>query len=74
MKHRFHGIFRRAGALALTASIAATLLTGCHGGSKRLAFSGQAKLDLSGEYNISFWAKNDTNRRQAEIRSEEHTV
>ena len=67
MKHRFHGIFRRAGALALTASIAATLLTGCHGGSKRLAFSGQAKLDLSGEYNISFWAKNDTNRRQAEI-------
>ena len=67
MKQRFSGIFRRIGALAITATIAATLLTGCHGGSKRLAFSGQAKLDLSGEYNISFWAKNDTNRRQAEI-------
>lgn len=47
--------------------LCAALLTGCHGGTTQEEFSVPAQVDLTKEYNISFWAKNDNNRRQAEI-------
>lgn len=43
-------------------------LSGCHGQKKEMAaFNVPEEFDESREYEISFWAKNDTNRTQTEI-------
>ena len=42
-------------------------LTGCHGARERLSFEIPAEFDTSRQFEITFWAKNDTNVTQAEI-------
>lgn len=53
-----------AGALALLSGI---LLSGCHGQKEQAAFSVPEEFDTSRNYEITFWAKNDTNIRQTDI-------
>lgn len=43
------------------------MLTGCHGKGGRSAFAVPEEFDLSREYEITFWAKNDTNKTQTQI-------
>ena len=42
-------------------------LTGCHGSKGMETFVVPAEFDASREYEITFWAKNDTNKTQTEI-------
>lgn len=42
-------------------------LTGCHGSKGRGAFEMPEEFDSSREYEITFWAKNDTNKTQTAI-------
>ncbi len=42
-------------------------LTGCHGAKGLDAFVMPGEFDLSREYEITFWAKNDTNKTQTAI-------
>ncbi len=60
------GAGRRGAALAL-ALLAAAALTGCHGARARQAFEISEEFDTSREYEITFWAKNDTNKTQTQI-------
>ena len=43
------------------------LLTGCHGSRERASFEIPKEFDESREYEITFWAKNDTNKTQTKI-------
>lgn len=43
------------------------LLAGCHGAREQQSFQLPADFDTSRQYEITFWAKNDTNVTQAEI-------
>ena len=43
------------------------LLTGCHGSRERIAFAVPESFDTGKHYEISFWAKNDTNKTQTAI-------
>ena len=43
------------------------LLTGCHGREGMEAFVIPESFDMTRNYEISFWAKNDTNRTQTAI-------
>ncbi len=52
--------------VALTAGIL-LILTGCHGSKGLAAFEIPEEFDLSKEYEITFWAKNDTNKTQTAI-------
>lgn len=52
--------------LALTAGCCLTL-TGCHGKEGLAAFQMPEEFDTSREYEITFWAKNDTNKTQTDI-------
>lgn len=45
----------------------ASFLTGCHGSKGLAAFQMPETFDASREYEITFWAKNDTNKTQTEI-------
>lgn len=50
------------------AALAAVLsLSGCHGGKRSEAFVVPETFDTSRTYEITFWAKNDSNRTQAAI-------
>ena len=42
-------------------------LTGCHGSKGMKDFAIPEEFDLTGEYEITFWAKNDTNKTQTAI-------
>ena len=53
--------------LAVTAILAVSLLTGCHGSQGRAEFQVPESLDESGTTEITFWAKNDTNKTQTMI-------
>ncbi len=53
--------------ILLLATAAAFLLTGCHGSKGLAAFTVPEEFDLSREYEITFWAKNDTNKTQTRI-------
>lgn len=44
-----------------------TVLTGCHGQERIAAFEIPEEFDLTRDYEITFWAKNDTNKTQTEI-------
>lgn len=53
---------------ALAAAAAGTLLlTGCHGSRGLDAFVMPESLDTENQYEITFWAKNDTNKTQTAI-------
>ena len=41
--------------------------TGCHGRQEQAAFTVPEQFDTTQSYEITFWAKNDTNMRQTEI-------
>ena len=59
---------RRAAALAAAVCLAGALaLTGCHGQREQAAFAVPESFDTTRDYEITFWAKNDTNVRQTEI-------
>lgn len=53
--------------LLLTLALFMTLFTGCHGARERSAFAVPESFDETRQYEITFWAKNDTNVTQAEI-------
>ena len=44
-----------------------TMLTGCHGSRGMQAFSMPQEFDTSRQHEITFWAKNDTNKTQTAI-------
>ncbi len=58
-------LLRLLASLAFLAGL--TLLTGCHGSREQLDFSVPETFDTSRAYEINFWAKNDTNKRQTDI-------
>lgn len=45
-------------------------LTGCHGSQKRAEFEVPKELEEDRKFEITFWAKNDTNKAQTEIYQE----
>lgn len=47
--------------------ICLTLLSGCHGSKESKAFEVPDHFDTEGTYEITFWAKNDTNKTQVNI-------
>ena len=51
----------------LAAGMSMTMLSGCHGSRGLNAFVIPDTFDTSREYEITFWAKNDTNITQVEI-------
>ena len=53
--------------ILLAAAAALCLLTGCHGSRETEDFSIPEKFDTEENYEITFWAKNDTNKTQTEI-------
>ena len=53
--------------LFLALSLCVPLMAGCHGTRKNDAFDVPAEFDTSRNYEISFWAKNDTNLTQVAI-------
>ena len=57
------------GKLLLTFSLIAGALglTGCHGSRGQSGFTVPESFDTSRNYEITFWAKNDTNKTQTEI-------
>lgn len=59
--------FKRILSLALCALFVLPLLCSCHGSVKRETFEIPESFDTSREYEISFWAKNDTNVTQVAI-------
>ena len=54
-------------AFCLAILLALTLLGGCHGSRGKTAFVMPEEFDTSRSYEITFWAKNDTNVTQADI-------
>jgi len=56
--------FRR---IALWVLVLALVLPGCHGKVEKAAFQVPQSFDTSRQYEISFWAKNDTNVTQTRI-------
>jgi len=53
--------------LLLLLLILSLSLTACHGSKGRAGFEVPAEFDTSKHYEITFWAKNDTNKTQTEI-------
>ncbi|MBQ8249936.1 MAG: extracellular solute-binding protein [Clostridia bacterium] len=54
-------------ALLLAVIIALPIFTSCHEAKRTAAFEIPEEFDTSREYEITFWAKNDTNMTQVEI-------
>ena len=52
--------------IALILVLMLSLFTGCHGAKERVAFEVPEEFDTSKTYEITFWAKNDTNMVQVE--------
>ena len=57
---------RKTVALALCLTCILSLLSGCHGAKERVTFEVPTAFDTSKTYEITFWAKNDTNKVQVE--------
>ncbi len=58
----------RSAAVSLGAFLLGTLLlTGCHGSRGMADFAVPEEFDTSRSYEITFWAKNDTNKTQTDI-------
>ena len=58
---------RRLVSFVMIAVTLCALLSGCHGKRAASEFTMPEDLILDGEYEISFWAKNDTNKNQTMI-------
>ena len=61
------GTAARAVLLLVLSFILAMALTSCHGSKGLAAFSVPEEFDTSKHYEITFWAKNDTNKTQTNI-------
>ena len=61
------GAFARILCFLLSACFLLGILSGCHGTESRSAFQLPDSFDTSKNYEITFWAKNDTNMTQVEI-------
>ena len=61
------GLGHRAVLLLTLVMVAVPVLSGCHGSKGMSAFTLPEEFDASGEYEITFWAKNDTNKTQTDI-------
>ena len=53
--------------LLLTLTACLLLFAGCHGSKEQTSFSVPEAFDTSKDYEITFWAKNDTNKTQTDI-------
>lgn len=53
--------------VALTLVCSSLSLTGCHGSKEERGFDIPGQFDESAKYEITFWAKNDTNKTQTKI-------
>ena len=60
-------ILKRAAALFAVTALAAALLTGCHGSKGRAQFEVPEHFDENQKIELTFWAKNDTNKTQTQI-------
>ena len=58
---------KRLAAITAWVLILVLLLPGCHGTVEKTAFQVPAEFDMTRNYEISFWAKNDTNIKQVQI-------
>ena len=58
---------RKLALILLLLLVSLTLLTGCHGSRGMNAFRMPEEFDLSRNYEITFWAKNDTNILQTQV-------
>jgi len=54
-------------AVLVTIVVASCVLTACHGSAGAEPFSIPETFDMSRDYTITFWAKNDTNKAQTKI-------
>lgn len=61
-RHKLYMLF-----LLIFAAGSLLALTGCHGSKGLEAFAIPEEFDFSKEYEITFWAKNDTNKTQTAI-------
>ena len=59
--------FRKTAVFAAVCILAGTLLTGCHGSKGRAEFAVPEQLDENQKIELTFWAKNDTNKTQTKI-------
>ncbi|MCM1063773.1 MAG: extracellular solute-binding protein [Eubacterium sp.] len=60
--------YLRSAAVSLSAFLLGALtLTGCHGSKGMADFAVPEEFDTSRSYEITFWAKNDTNKTQTDI-------
>ena len=60
-------VFRKTAVFAAVCILAGALLTGCHGSKGRAEFAVPEQLDESRKIELTFWAKNDTNKTQTKI-------
>ncbi len=63
-------ITKRAGSMlikSLLLCVMACMLTGCHGSKGMQSFEIPEEFDESKQYEITFWAKNDTNKTQTAV-------
>lgn len=58
---------KKAVLLSLLSAACLLILTGCHGSDGQNDFSIPETFDTSKNYEITFWAKNDTNKTQTDI-------
>ena len=58
---------RKVLAILFAAVLCLPILSGCHGRQEQAAFTVPEEFDTSRDYEITFWAKNDTNKIQTEI-------
>lgn len=66
MMNRMKQLLTKSMALLVAACMVCTL-SGCHGSRSTNAFEVPATWDASKDYDITFWAKNDTNKTQTAI-------
>ena len=60
-------MMKKCTALLLALCLCASLLAGCHGSKELASFQVPEQFDTSRDYEITFWAKNDTNLTQVAI-------
>ena len=59
--------YKKLSVLFLAVSAAAFCLTGCHGSKDQSAFTLPETFDGTKQMEITFWAKNETNKTQTQI-------
>lgn len=52
---------------AVLLCLCSLLLTACHGSREKIAFETPQQFDATKQYEITFWAKNDTNKNQTKV-------